>query len=60
MVIGLICWALNPETASYAFRIKSVPQYGHFTSPVFSIGKYTRGCEFHRLISGNGQCSGKS
>src|SRR3546814_13646804 len=36
------------------------PQYGHTALPVASIGKYTRGCEFHRLIAGVGQLSGKS
>jgi hypothetical protein len=38
----------------------SAPQYGHFASPVTSIGKYTFGCEFQRNMPGIGQLSGKS
>jgi len=38
----------------------SVPQYGHNSCPVSSIGRYTRGWELQRSASGIGQCSGKS
>jgi hypothetical protein len=33
---------------------------GHFTAPVSSIGRYTRGCEFHRYMPGIGQDNGRS
>jgi len=38
----------------------TAPQYGHFAEPVASIGKYTRGCEFHKAIAGVGQLKGNS
>ena len=40
--------------------VYSAPQYGHFAQPVFSIGRNTRGCEFHRCMPGIGQDSGRS
>ena len=33
---------------------------GHSSSPVFSIGRNTRGWAFHSSIDGMGQCSGRS
>jgi hypothetical protein len=40
--------------------VYSALQYGHFAQPVFSIGRNTRGCEFHKCMPGIGQLSGKS
>jgi len=41
-------------------RTYCAPQYGHFASPVSSIGRYTFGWEFHRYMPGIGQDSGMS
>ena len=43
-------------------RTKCEPQYGHCTSPLgaSSMARYTRGCEFHNAIDGNGQLNGRS
>jgi hypothetical protein len=41
-------------------NVYSAPQYGHFAQPVCSMGRYTRGCEFQRYISGMGQDNGRS
>jgi hypothetical protein len=49
-----------PAPAGPPVNTYFVPQYGHRASPVFCIGMYTRGCEFHSIIDGIGQCSGKS
>ena len=45
---------------SSSVRLYSAPQYGHFASPVSSIGRNTFGCEFQRYIPGIGHESGKS
>jgi hypothetical protein len=45
---------------SYRLSVYSALQYGHFAHPVFSIGRYTRGCEFQRCMPGMGQDRGKS
>src|SRR5690606_4786706 len=42
-------------------RTKCAPQYGQSAwPPSDSIGRYTRGCEFHSAIDGSGQLSGRS
>jgi hypothetical protein len=41
-------------------NVYSALQYGHLAQPVFSIGKNTRGCEFHRCMPGIGQDNGRS
>lgn len=41
-------------------NVYSAPQYGHFAQPVFSIGRNTRGCEFHKYMFGIGHDSGRS
>ena len=46
--------------APQRLSVYSALQYGHFAQPVFSIGRYTRGCEFHRCMPGIGQDSGRS
>src|SRR5690606_11042609 len=60
--------ALRPNTghftrrrlSPYLLSVNSALQYGHFAQPVFSIGKNTRGCEFHRCMPGIGHDSGRS
>src|SRR5690606_8803826 len=42
-------------------RMKRALQYGHSAlPPSASIGRYTRGWEFHSVIDGSGQLSGRS
>jgi hypothetical protein len=42
------------------FNVYSALQYGHFAQPVVSMGRNTRGCEFHNCMLGMGHDSGKS
>ena len=44
----------------YSLSVYSALQYGHLAQPVFSIGRNTRGCEFHKCMPGIGQASGRS
>jgi hypothetical protein len=61
----LACCCLRADRLAFHFTqpllsVNSALQYGHFAQPVFSIGKNTRGCEFHKYMPGIGQDSGKS
>jgi hypothetical protein len=48
------------ERLPYLLNVYSALQYGHLAQPDFSIGRNTRGCEFHRCMPGMGHDKGRS